>query len=119
MSSPEAVLDHRSARAVEASNNARKLSFDDLLIDLDAYRVSRAGRLIELGPIEYRLLCFFLRNPTRVFTREELIEAVWSTDRTIDVRTVDVQIGRLRRLLTRRGQVDPIRTVRTVGYALG
>lgn len=119
MPSREAALDDCRARTVEASDEPRQLCFDDLLVDLDAYRVSRAGRVIELGPMEYRLLCFFLRHPSKVFTREELIEAVWPADRTIDLRTVDVHIVRLRRSLTRYGHVDPIRTVRTVGYGLG
>ncbi|MBW8902847.1 MAG: winged helix-turn-helix domain-containing protein [Bradyrhizobium sp.] len=67
---------------------------------------------------EYRLLEFFLEHPGRVFSREQLLDRVWGRDIYIDERTVDVHIGRLRKLLNPGGEQDPIRTVRGAGYAL-
>src|ERR1700744_692591 len=70
------------------------------------------------GPPEYRLLEFFLEHPGRVFSREQLLDSVWGRDIYIDERTVDVHIGRLRKLLNPGREQDPIRTVRGAGYAL-
>jgi two-component system phosphate regulon response regulator PhoB len=97
---------------------ANVLSWGDLELDREKRRVSRAGEPIELGPTEYRLLEFFLEHPGRVFSREQLLDSVWGRDIYIDERTVDVHIGRLRKLLNSGRQVDPIRTVRGAGYAL-
>lgn len=115
----EMALDDRRPSAFAESGEPRYLRFEDLVVDLQAYRVSRGRRMIDLGPMEYRLLCFLLRHPSKVFTREQLIDGVWPAGTTIDTRTIDVYIARLRRSLTRYGHADPIRTVRTVGYALG
>src|ERR1700747_974016 len=81
-------------------------------------RGARSGRPIDLGPTEYRLLEFFLEHPGRVFSREQLLDSVWGRDIYIDERTVDVHIGRLRKLLNPGREQDPIRTVRGAGYAL-
>ena len=97
---------------------ATKLEFGDLELDRDKRRVARSGRPIDLGPTEYRLLEFFLERPGRVFSREQLLDSVWGRDIYIDERTVDVHIGRLRKLLNLDGETDPIRTVRGAGYAL-
>jgi two-component system, OmpR family, phosphate regulon response regulator PhoB len=94
------------------------LSFGDLEMDREKRRVSRAGRAIELGPTEYRLLEYLMERPGRVFSREQLLDGVWGRDIYIDERTVDVHIGRLRRALNRNCESDPIRTVRGAGYAL-
>ena len=97
---------------------AAVLNFGDLELDRDKRRVSRSGRPIDLGPTEYKLFEFLLENPGRVFSREQLLDGVWGRDIYIDERTVDVHIGRLRKLLNVEGAVDPIRTVRGAGYAL-
>ena len=97
---------------------ATKLEFGDLELDRDKRRVARSGRPIDLGPTEYRLLEFFLERPGRVFSREQLLDSVWGRDIYIDERTVDVHIGRLRKLLNLDGETDPIRTARGAGYAL-
>jgi len=115
----EKMLVDRHASATGVTDAPRQLQCDDLVVDLDAYRVTYDGQVIEVGPMEYRVLCFLIRQPSIVFTREELIEGVWPAGTSIDVRTIDVHIARLRRSLTRHGHADPIRTVRTVGYALG
>ena len=94
------------------------LSFGDLEMDREKRRVSRAGRAIELGPTEYRLLEYLMERPGRVFSREQLLDGVWGRDVYIDERTVDVHVGRLRQALNRGREIDPIRTVRGAGYAL-
>ena len=93
------------------------LSFGDLEMDREKRRVSRAGRAIELGPTEYRLLEYLMERPGRVFSREQLLDGVWGSDVYIDERTVDVHVGRLRKALNRGRLPDPIRTVRGSGYA--
>lgn len=89
----------------------------EIEIDSKAHKVRRDGRDIHLGPTEYRLLEHFMRHPGRVFSREQLLDAVWGRDVYVEARTVDVHVGRLRKALNKKGEHDPIRTVRAAGYA--
>jgi two-component system phosphate regulon response regulator PhoB len=95
-----------------------RLSWQDIVMDQDAHRVTRGGRALHLGPTEYRLLEFFLQHPGRVFSREQLLDAVWGRDIHVEPRTVDVHIRRLRKAVNGDGETDVIRTVRSAGYAL-
>lgn len=90
----------------------------DLTVDRSAHRVFRGDKEIHLGPTEFRLLDHLIQHPGRVFSREQLLNAVWGSDSFIEMRTVDVHIGRLRKALNKHGQDDLIRTVRSAGYAL-
>ena len=90
----------------------------DIIIDRVAHRVKRAGEEVHLGPTEFRLLDHFMQHPGRVFTREQLLNAVWGSDVYVETRTVDVHIGRLRRALGGERRSDPIRTVRSAGYSM-
>ncbi|HEY7978991.1 MAG TPA: phosphate regulon transcriptional regulator PhoB [Rhizomicrobium sp.] len=90
----------------------------DLEMDRAAHRVRRAGRDIHLGPTEFKLLDHLIQHPGRVFSREQLLDAVWGSDVYVEARTVDVHVGRLRKALNVEGVRDPIRTVRSAGYAL-
>ncbi len=92
--------------------------FGDIVIDRVARRVRRAGREVHLGPTEYKLLDHLIQHPGRVFSREQLLDAVWGSDVYVEARTVDVHIGRLRKALAGEGERDPIRTVRSAGYSL-
>ena len=94
------------------------LSFHDILLDPGEHRVQRNGRPVHVGPTEYRLLEFLLRHPRRVFSREDLLNAVWGADIHVEARTVDVHIRRLRKALNGPGEADLVRTVRSAGYAL-
>jgi two-component system phosphate regulon response regulator PhoB len=87
-------------------------------MDVMHHRVTRNERQIALGPIEYRLLRFFLERPHRVFSREQMIESVWDYNINIESRTIDVHIARLRKALAGPGEPDIIRTIRSAGYAL-
>ena len=95
-----------------------RLTYADIEMELDTYRVRRAGRTIHLGPTEFRLLRHFLEKPRRVFSRERLLDAVWGPDISVEPRTVDVHIRRLRKALNSENERDLIRTVRSAGYAL-
>jgi len=95
------------------------VSHGDIAIDRVAHRVRRGDEEIHLGPTEFRLLDYLIQHPGRVFSREQLLDAVWGSDVYVEVRTVDVHIGRLRKALSASGdQTDPIRTVRSAGYSL-
>ncbi|MBD3624700.1 MAG: phosphate regulon transcriptional regulator PhoB [Rhodobacteraceae bacterium] len=93
-------------------------TFADITLARETCRVRRGGRDIHLGPTEFRLLDVLMQRPGRVFSREQLLDRVWGTDVYVEIRTVDVHVGRLRKALNRRGEADPIRTVRASGYAL-
>ena len=96
-----------------------RVSHGDIIIDRVAHRVKRDGKEVHLGPTEFRLLDYLMQHPGRVFSREQLLDAVWGSDVYVEVRTVDVHVGRLRKALTvTDGSRDPIRTVRSAGYAL-
>ena len=95
-----------------------RINHADIVIDRVAHRVRRAGKEIHLGPTEFRLLDHLMKHPGRVFSREQLLDAVWGSDVYVEARTVDVHVGRLRKALNVEGTVNPIRTVRSAGYSL-
>ncbi|MEP3347973.1 MAG: phosphate regulon transcriptional regulator PhoB [Litoreibacter sp.] len=95
------------------------LTYEDIVLDPESHRVSRAHQELSLGPLEFRLLSRLMERPGRVFSREQLLDLVWGRDIFVDSRTVDVHVARLRKILTRFGGADPIRTVRGAGYSLG
>jgi len=105
-------------RRARPASNAETLRFSDLALDLSAHKVSRDGKSIHLGPTEFRLLRFLMERPGRVFSREQLLDAVWGRDAEVELRTVDVHIRRLRKALNGDSRTDVIRTVRAAGYAL-
>ena len=90
----------------------------DLALDATAHKVTRRGQTIALGPTEFRLLKHFMEHPGRVFSRSQLLDAVWGSESEIELRTVDVHIRRLRKGIEVEGATDPVRTVRSAGYSL-
>jgi len=104
-------------RALPAAG-ADELVAGDIVMDLAAYRVRIAGADVELGPTEFRLLRHFMEHPGRVYSRDQILDAVWGRDINVEDRTVDVHIGRLRKALRAAAGKDPIRTVRGAGYSL-
>ncbi len=94
------------------------LQVGDLILDATAHRVTRRGQVIALGPTEFRLLRHFMEHPGRVFSRNQLLDAVWGTGSDIELRTVDVHIRRLRKGIELDGVPEPVRTVRSAGYSL-
>lgn len=109
---------HAVLRRTRPVFSEERLRCGALEMDLATHRVARGGRGIRLGPTEFRLLRYLMEHPGRVFSRGQLIDAVWGHDFHIDTRTVDVHIRRLRKALIEDGEDDPIRTVRSSGYAL-
>jgi two-component system phosphate regulon response regulator PhoB len=105
-------------RRIRPGLSEDRVRHGDLMIDRVAHRVKRGGQEVHLGPTEFRLLDYFMQHPGRVFSREQLLDAVWGSDVYVETRTVDVHIGRLRRALNTEANNDPIRTVRSAGYAL-
>ncbi len=118
--SPKEMLARLTAvlRRVRPALAGETLTFEDLEMDVATYRVRRGGQPIHLSPSEFRLLRHFMESPRRVFTREGLLDTVWNEGSDLDLRTVDVQIRRIRRALNEGGKPDLIRTVRSAGYAL-
>ena len=106
-------------RRVRPATMGQVLAFGDITLDSETHRVSRGVAQLKLGPTEFRLLSTFMEKPGRVWSREQLLDRVWGRDIYVDTRTVDVHVGRLRKVLTQHGGDDPLRTVRGSGYALG
>jgi two-component system phosphate regulon response regulator PhoB len=94
------------------------VEFEDLKIDRMTRRVYRKKKEIHLGPKEYDLLNFFIKNPKRVYSREQILENVWSENINVENRTIDVHIRRLRQNINIIGVKELIRTVRSAGYSL-
>jgi len=105
-------------RRVRPALAGEQLVYADLQMDVTRHRVRRNGEVVNLGPTEFRLLKHFLEHPGRVFSREQLLDSVWSHDSDIDARTVDVHVRRLRQALNVGERPDLIRTVRSAGYSL-
>ncbi|MDL2402374.1 winged helix-turn-helix domain-containing protein [Rhizobium mayense] len=101
-----------------AFSSRELLTFLDLELDVNSYRVRRNGRTIHLTPTEFRLLHHLMKNPHKVYSRDELQDAAWPRAVHLGPRTIDVHIGCLRAALKKAGGEDLIRTVRSVGYAL-
>lgn len=112
--SPEALIARIRAllRRTGTVPTKSPLVFHDLELDPATHRVTRGGRLLHLGPTEFRLLEFFMRHPRRVFSREDVLNAVWGRDIHVEPRTVDVHIRRLRKSINNETDIDLVRTDR-------
>ena len=95
-----------------------KIIYKDLCIDRIQRKVFRKETQIDLGPTEYRILNFFIKNPQRVYSRDQLLTNVWADNINVESRTVDVHIRRLRKAINLDGTKELIRTVRSAGYSL-
>ena len=118
--SPRELLARVSAvlRRIRPALAGETIEVGDIRLDPVAHKISRRGQALQMGPTEYRLLKFFMESPGRVFSRNQLLDGVWGTGSDIELRTVDVHIRRLRKAIEVEGALDPIRTVRSAGYAL-
>lgn len=103
-------------RRIAPDNEAALLRADALCLDPAAHQVTLAGAELSLGPTEFRLLHFFMKNPERVYSREQLLDNVWGRNVYVEERTVDVHIRRLRKVLAVSSCQHYVQTVRTVGY---
>lgn len=105
-------------RNTRPASVGKPLTFEDISIDTEQHRATRGDKPLKLGPTEYRLLIVFMERPKRVWSRDSLLDRVWGMDTDVDLRTVDVHVGRLRKVLNSNGAHDLIRTVRGAGYSL-
>jgi DNA-binding response OmpR family regulator len=104
--------------SLQAHSQGKKLSAGGLEMDLDRHRVSLDGRTIDLTSSEYKLLQTLMQAPGRVFSRNELLDAVYHDGEIVIDRVIDVHIGKLRQKIERLpSQPRYIRTVRGFGYA--
>lgn len=92
------------------------LACDDLVLDAATNRVTARGKPVNLRGVEYRLLEFLMSHPGRTFNRSQLLAQVWGGDHDVDERTVDVNVQRLRKILSEPGYEAYIQTVRGFGY---
>ena len=106
-------------RRTRPSSVGQKLVYKDIVLDSEQHRVYRDGKLLKLGPTEFNLLATFIEKPGRVWSREQLLDRIWGREINVEIRTVDVHIGHLRKALGQYGGDDYLRTVRGTGYALG
>ncbi len=109
---------HSALRRPTASIVEHKVVVGVIEMNLEKHRVVSDGTVINLGPIEFRLLASLMQNPERVFSREQLLDQVWGMSADLETRTVDVHIGRLRQALSATNGKKQIRTVRGFGYAV-
>ncbi len=105
-------------RRLRPALSGGNLEYAGVSMDTSSHKVMRDNRPVQLGPTEFRLLRHFLEHPGRVFSREQLLDAVWGRDVYVEQRTVDVHIRRLRKAINGDDLPDIIRTVRSAGYAL-
>ena len=115
--SPKELLARIKSLLRRSSNDEEgNLQVQELLLDIQAHRLSIAGKSVEIGPTEYKLLEFFMQHPDRVYSREQLLDMVWGRNVYVEERTVDVHILRLRKLLSPHGYDKLVQTVRGSGY---
>ena len=105
-------------RRSSGSDEAGRFSLGKLVMNTESHQVECAGAPLELGPLEYRLLEFFMSHPERVFSRSQLLDFVWLRNTEVEERTVDVSIRRLRKAMEPYGCDDMLQTVRGSGYRL-
>jgi DNA-binding response OmpR family regulator len=110
----EAVL--RRSDCTTPEKQARRLVFDKLVIDMDAFELTVDGKKVDIPPKEMELLYYLSSSPNRVYTRNQLLDEVWGFDYFGDSRTVDVHIKRLRDKLDGISEKWTLKTVWGVGY---
>jgi len=94
------------------------ISINGLTLDSNKHLLKNNNKTISIGPTEFKLLNFFMKNPDRVFSRNQILDKIWSNKSDIDDRTVDVHIKRLRDILKIANQASLIKTIRGIGYRL-
>lgn len=94
------------------------IKYKEVSMDLTTYKVTNNGRIIRLGPTEFKILQLFIKSPKVIFPRQDIVDKVWGKDTIIDLRTVDVHINRIRASIKNKESEIFIRTVRSTGYCL-
>ena len=109
----KAVLRRKNPELVD-----EPISINGLALDPNKHLLQYNNKTITIGPTEFKLLNFFMKNPDRVFSRNQILDKIWGNKSDIDDRTVDVHIKRLRDTLKMSGQESLIKTIRGIGYRL-
>jgi len=105
-------------RTSQSNQDQDNLIFNEIKINTVQKKAYRGDRRLNLGPTEYNILFFLLKNKQRVFSREQILNKIWPNQVNVELRTVDVHIRRLRKELNQNEEKDIIRTVRSAGYSL-
>ena len=105
-------------RTSQLNQDQDNLIFDEIKINIVQKKAYRGDRRLNLGPTEFNILYFLLKNKQRVFSREQILNKIWPNQVNVELRTVDVHIRRLRKELNQNKDKDLIRTVRSAGYSL-
>lgn len=119
-----AVLRRTHARPADLAGDTGKdsladaeiLKVGDLLLDTGSHRALAGDRPLAMGPTEFRILRLFMSTPGRAWSRAQLLSAIWGDGQSVEERTVDVHIRRLRKALEASGHADFVQTVRGHGY---
>ncbi len=107
-----AVL-RRSGSIVSAEQT---IEVGGIRLDTASHRVTVKGETVKLGPTEYKILQFFMEHPERVFSRTQMLDAIWGHQVVVEERTIDVHMRRLRKALEPFGVEEYVQTVRGSGY---
>ncbi|MDD9334604.1 MULTISPECIES: winged helix-turn-helix domain-containing protein [unclassified Candidatus Tisiphia] len=94
------------------------IKYKEVSMDLTTYKVTNNGRIIRLGPTEFKILQLFIKAPKVIFSRQDIVDKVWGRDTAIDLRTIDVHINRIRTSLKNKESEVFIKTIRAIGYCL-
>ena len=105
-------------RTSQLNQDQDNLIFNEIKINIVQKKAYRGDRRLNLGPTEFNILFFLLKNKQRVFSREQILNKIWPNQVNVELRTVDVHIRRLRKELNQNEEKDIIRTVRSAGYSL-
>ena len=105
-------------RTSQLNQDQDNLIFNEIKINIVQKKAFRGDRRLNLGPTEFNILYFLLKNKQRVFSREQILNKIWPNQVNVELRTVDVHIRRLRKELNQNEEKDIIRTVRSAGYYL-
>ena len=105
-------------RTSQLNQDQDNLIFNEIKINIVQKKAFRGDRRLNLGPTEFNILYFLLKNKQRVFSREQILNKIWPNQVNVELRTVDVHIQRLRKELNQNKDKDLIRTVRSAGYSL-
>ncbi len=118
--SPAELIARIKALLRRSSDDSREmiLSYGNIKLDTGSHRVYCCDEEAKLGPREYRILEFLMKNPGRVYSRQQILDNVWGTNVYVTDRTIDVHIRRLRKALSNTEECKVIRTIRSSGYSL-
>ena len=105
-------------RTSQSNQDQDNLIFNEIKINTVQKKAYRGNRRLKLGPTEFNILFFLLKNKQRVFSREQILNKIWPNQVNVELRTVDVHIRRLRKELNQNEEKDIIRTVRSAGYSI-